>query len=230
MSDAIKLDENIVTTVVMSLEAVVAYMQSVLPGISFIYDENLGYETGVTELRAANNLRDEFSNKLPAFFFKRSVVRPSPNGQGRRSVTNMVVDKSVAGVKTYGSLYGQYDLDFMFVTTRLSEMENLEISWMTENGIPKDKSVTVTIPGLGDFDYFMNFNLLSDKTIQNAGNYYKALTGSMIVTGWYFAFQGTASLVQQINTTFQTFSGQVLGTDVAQYEQPENTDTIVPTN
>lgn len=241
MTDQLKIDETIVTTVVLSLEALVAYMQTRLPGVSFVYDDNLGYETGMTEMRGQNNLRDEFTNKLPSFFFKRSVLRAASEGQGRRSVTNSAVapvpNTQNSAARLYGAFYGTYDVEFNFVSVRMSEMENFEVSWLSESGIPQNKQIDISVPNLGDFSYFVTYNPLDDKIISSSGNYYKVLTGTMSVRGWYLSFQGDASLVKQINSTFQTFSGQVIGTDIAQGGTVGisgtgggNTDTVIPTN
>jgi len=215
MSDEI-INPNVTTTVVMSLNAIVKYMQSVLPGVSFVYDDNLGYETGMTEMRTGNNLRDDFKNRLPAFFFKRSVLRYNDQGQSRRSVTDTTVAPNPADPNSrylYYTANGMYDLEFNYVTTRMSELENFEVSWLSEAGIPKIKQVSVDVPNLGALPYYLTYNPLDDKVIQSSGNYYKVLTGTLQVRGWFLAFNPEASenanIIKEINTNVQTFSGEV---------------------
>lgn len=218
-------DDKVATTVVLSLEALVTHMQSVLPGVSFVYDDSLGYETGISEMRAANNLPDKFKGKLPVFFFKRSVLRPAEEGQGRRSVTNRVtvpgLDQSSAN--TYKSLLGMYDVDFEFVSTKMSEIENFEISWLTESGIPSKKELQVTLPNnIGNLSYFVKYGLLDEKLINSSGNYYKTITGTMQVRGWQLAFAGSAALIREINLRIFAFSTsvQALKLDTHSPKQP----------
>lgn len=206
-------DEKIVTTVVLSLEALINYMQSVLPGVSFVYDENLGYESSMEALRAANNLRDGFENKLPAFFFRRSILRYSDKGQGRRSVVNrMSAPGDTPGdARVYRSIYGVYDVDFNFVAPRMSDVENFEVSWMSESGLPNIKDLDVEVPTIGSLPYHVSFEPLDEKIVNSQGSYFKSLVGRMAVTGTFLAFKDNAKLIKEINAKTQTFSSVILG-------------------
>ena len=206
-------NDNVVSTVVLSLESLTAYMQSKLPWVSFVYDENLGYDSGMSELRSSNNLRDQFVSRLPAFFFKRSVLRPSEKGQGRRSVTNRVLNPSQdnSSVDIYKMIQGTYDVEFNFVTSKLSEMENFEVSWLSEDGISEIKDVSVELTGLGSFPYFVTYGVLDDKIINSAENYYKVITGTINVTGSFLVFsENSTAIIKEINTRILTFSNVVM--------------------
>jgi len=213
MSDAPRLDEDVVTTVALSLSALIAYMQTKLPGVSFVYDDLLGYDTGITELRAANNLRDGFKNKLPAMFFKRSVLRPWSDGHGRRSVVARPVAPAADGVHVYRNIHGVYDVEFNYVTTRMSDLENFEVSWLSESGIPENKDIKFNVPNLGDLIYHVTYDPLEDKVCNSQGSYYKTLVGRMSVQGTYYAFHADAKIIKEINAKINTFSKVVLASD-----------------
>jgi hypothetical protein len=216
MSDAPdKLDTDVVTTVALSLEALIRYMQAKFPGVSFIYDEQLGYETGIAELRASNSLRDGFNNKLPAMFFKRSVLRYWADGHGRRSVVARTKTPGAdnKSARLYRQCHGEYDVEFNFVTPRMSELENFEISWLSENGIPELKDIKVDVPTLGELTYHVRFEPLEDKYVNSSGNFYKTVVGRMIVQGQYYAFEADAKIIREINDRILTFSKVVLSTD-----------------
>jgi hypothetical protein len=209
-------NDNVTTTVVLTLEAMISYMQSKLPGVSFVYDDNLGYESGMMELRSANELRDKFKHTLPAFFFKRSVLRPAEEGQGRRSVVNRVCvddesNPNPTSEAIYRTIHGTYDIEFNYVTTKMSELENFEVAWLSEGGIPQLKDLKITVPSLGDIPYFVKYNLLDEKVINSEGNYYKVLFGTMNVRGYFFVFEGNSSIIREIQGRIMTFKQEVLG-------------------
>ena len=180
-------NDNVISTVALVLDGVINHIVSKLPGISIIYDENLGYDSGTRLLRDSNNLRDEFSNKLPAIFFRRSVLRYQEEGVGRRSVVGRIQEQvSPTESAIYRSVAGTFDLEFVYITTKISQMENFEISWLTEATIGQEKEISVTMPTIGVMPYFLKYNPLDDKLVNSQGNYYKSLSGTMAVRGNYF--------------------------------------------
>lgn len=210
-------DDSVATTVVLSLDALISYFQSKLPGVSFVHDDSLGYESGTLELRGSNTTRDGFKNRLPVFLFKRSILRPAEEAQGRRSVVSRVLTPQIGEIPPhlYRNIFGTYDVQFMFISSKIAEMENFEISWLTESGFSQQKNIELVLPqNVGTLSYNIKYNNLEDKIVNNNGNYYKALVGSMSVTGFQLAFHSGASIIEEINARILTFSNVTLSHDV----------------
>lgn len=180
-------NDSVVSTVALVLNGIIDHIVSKLPGLSVIYDENLGYDTGTRLLRDSNNLRDEFTNMLPAIFFRRSVLRYQEEGAGRRTIVGRYQDRVTSTDSAiYKAVAGVFDLEFIYVTTKISQMENFEISWLSEATIGTEKEIIVNIGELGEISYFLKYNPLDDKVINSQGNYYKTLSGTMSVRGNYY--------------------------------------------
>ena len=205
-------NDNVISTVAIVLNSVMDHITLKLPGISLIYDENLGYDTGARLIRDNNNLRDEFTQSLPAIFFRRSVLRYQEEGSGRRTIVGRYLDKVTETESAiYKALAGIFDIEFIFVTTKISQLENFEISWLSESNIGSEKEIKVPIGDLGDTSYYMKLNPLDDKIVNSQGNYYKTLSGTMSVRGNYYTIvpnsTSSSGLYKHINEIHKKIYG-----------------------
>lgn len=194
-----KVNNKVVSGVILVLDAFISHIESCLPGVSVIYDENLGFDTGARLIRDNNNLRDEFNKSLPAIFYRRSVLRPQEEAIGRRSISQNIANKvSDTNTDTYNMIAATFDFEFQYTTTKMSEFENFEISWLTEQGIPSAKTINVDIPNLGSFEYYAKYNTLDDKMLSSQGNYYKYLSSVINIRGNYLVFNSNSKHIKEI--------------------------------
>lgn len=199
------IQERVISTMALVLEQFIAKVKIEVPDAKFVYDEKLSYETAITKFRSDNNIDDTApTTALPLFAFKRSVLRHAEKGMGRRSTTGIVNFngelKSDNTRDVFKVVHGEMDIDFLFIVKSAADSELFEIEYLSETGLSKQKELLVDVrQDLGvDIQYFVDYQPLSDKTMESDNNYFKAISGSAKVTGFYPVFSTTSKTIQSI--------------------------------
>jgi hypothetical protein len=180
-----------------------------IPNCSYVYDPDLSYETGLRRLRQNNQMNVSSKDPMPLFIFRRSALKhpdsaQAPNKRLQHSVGYALVEGENKGVR-YTALHAEFDVDFIFVSQSQQEIEQFEITYLSEEGISGTREISVEIPMLGSFKYFLSFNELADLTINVQDNYYKALLSSMKVRGIFFIFRTEIAQILEINANIRAF-------------------------
>lgn len=215
------LDE-VKSTVALTLFSFINKIKSEIPNVKVVYDENLSYLTAKETFRANNNLPDLTNTDLyPLFAFKRSVLRwVEPAGPGRR-MNSMSVRQDLTSAPTnraghsnvYKVVHGEFDLQFLYITKTASDLEKFEILYLSDEGISayKEIDVDLTVENLGVFNYYADYQPLEDKSFEVDEVYYKMISGSTKIKGFYPILRGTSKHILSINVKFQEFLNVVLG-------------------
>lgn len=209
MADNLK----VVSSVSLVLDEFLNHVETNIPGVHFIYDERQTIESAITRLRERATINGETDFPiLPLFSFRRSVLRYSDVGQGRRSVTNMILpeDRPIDGFSTFKSVYADMDIPFIYYTNNIVDEENFEISYLSENGLSLKKEITVSIPELGDFPYMLRYDSLNDKILNVDDISYKAVVGNVMCRGWYFSASGEGKPIMEIEKRIMNYNERLL--------------------
>ena len=181
------------------------------PEIAFVYDENLEYTSASAAFRRHQNISGATDEFLPAFAFRRNVLRWRESGNGRRSTVCSVIDKKVSEDKAfkYRAVSGTLDIEFLFIETVAEELEKFEMLYLSDSLLNRKKILTVPIPELGEFEYQVEFNALESKTMNIDDNYYKAVQGTVGISGMFLLFEGTSPIIKEINVAIKDFCTSV---------------------
>lgn len=184
------------------LEQFISKVKLEIPDAKFVYDERLSYETAINKFRADNNLKGENTPALPLFAFKRSVLRYSDKGMGRRATGGVVNFFNRTGNTTdvFKVVHGEMDIEFLYIVKSAADSELFEIEYLSETGLPKQKELIVdTTQDLGtDLRYFVDYGPLSDRVMESDNNHFKAISGSVKIVGFYPVFMSTSKVILEI--------------------------------
>ncbi|NRA76868.1 MAG: hypothetical protein HRU18_01560 [Pseudoalteromonas sp.] len=172
-----------------------------MPGLSTVFDKDLSYETALKKWLKEN---PEGENPIPLFAYNRTISNYGDRGLQRRGRRFTGVLKLEQGVAKYSVYQGEFFINFMYVTQSMEEVEKFEVAYYGAEGVGKTTKVTVTMPKLGDFDYFLEYNDLDDIQIEKEGVFYKAIIGTVKVRGMYFTFKGQSGLIKEIRSRIIT--------------------------
>ena len=170
-----------------------------LNGIAVQYDSALTYETGIQKYLADNEIQpnEEIS---PIFIYNRSITSDGDTGLQQRARHKKGIVKVENGTLNYSVYHGEYTINFMYVTQSVEQAQRFELSYHADQGISACKKLTVDIPEIGPFDYFLRYNELEDLQFEKEGMFYYAVIGSIKVRGFYFTFNGTSVLIKELNS------------------------------
>lgn len=183
----------------------------------YVYDPDLTYETAMKRFRNVNQMNNAKVTAPPLFVFKRSPLRypddvQSPNKRLIHSKNNLVTGEGSA--VTYTCLHAEFDLDFLYISKNMEDIERFEITYLSEEGISGTREVTVNIPELGDFKYFISYNELVDLTVNIDDNFYKAVLSSMKVRGFFFTFRTEAKRILEVNANIRAFYDSIAANEL----------------
>lgn len=186
---------NVISTVTHVLFGFEDMVREEIPDLPVVYDKELSYPTAIKLLLAKHNDQDP----LPFLAYNRTVARPTEMGIGRRVRTYEGIHKLEGNNIHYGASYDEFDLNFMFVSKSMEDIEKFEITYNSDEGISGTKELVIDMSDLGDFKYFLKYNEISDLDIEHEGTYHKAIIGSITVRGFYFTFRSTSGIIKEIN-------------------------------
>jgi hypothetical protein len=171
-------------------------------GISTVFDPLLSYDSALAKWLKEN---PEGENPIPLFAYNRTITNYGDVGLQRRSrgVTGVLKledeDGNKIGASKYSVMQGEFFINFMYITQSMEEAEKFEVVYYGDEGISAGTEITVNMPKLGAFKYFLEYNDLDDITIEKEGTYHKAIIGTIKVRGMYFTFKGQSGLIREIN-------------------------------
>lgn len=173
-------------------------VRSAQPETRFTYDEVLSAETAINSYRSNNNLTSVTDIQYPLLAYRRNVLKPTDHGSSRRAKLTRIVDKE-SKVK-YVPIIGEVELQFIFISPDVHEIENFEIQYVAETAMSSVKSFIVQLPELGPCDYTVDYAELEFKEFaSDEGHYHKLVQGLATIRGLYFTAIGEEKLIEQIH-------------------------------
>lgn len=202
-----------ISTIPLVLKAFSDKIKIKAPYVKVVFCPELTLEKGIRLLRAGNEQEDvavDFG-EAPLFMFNRSVIRPSQLPRVHRALK---VDEVNYDAKEYKAVYGEFDLRYVLSSPDSGEVEAFEVDYLARDGVCDitEFDVDLTAYDLGQFTYTSEWQLLEDLRVESEGNYFKALSGSTIIRGYFFAFVGVSPVIQQINVDVKDWHEAVLST------------------
>ncbi len=209
--------DGVSTTVALTLESFIAAIKSEMTDVKIVYDEKFSYETALEIFRANNSSTGTLTDAYPLFAFRRSVLRyVEPAGPGRRA-TSMMAKRDMTGQNypgesnIYKMVHGEIDVNFMYITKSVFDLEKFEILYLSEEGISSYKELEVNLESeLGlSLPYFCSYEPLEDKFFESENMYYKMIQGTVKIRGFYPVFRTRTKHIEEITLRVNDFLGAV---------------------
>ena len=220
MADYNSIDsmKDVVETVAPVLQTIINdVIRFEMPSCNYVYDPDLSYETSLQRFRNNNTMNNTTMEALPLFSFRRTALRYPDDGSApnMRSTSHRGVQRLPdGGAVEYSAVHCEFDLDFLYINKFMQELEQFEITYMSEDGISSVKEITVTIPQLGDFKYFLAWSPLLDISDNTEDNFYKGLAGTLKVRGFFFVFRTESKQILEINANIRAFYESIAANDL----------------
>ena len=216
-NNVVESHDLVVGTQGLVLSYFIDLLREEMPELKFVYDEPLDYESAIARFRADNDMENETCKPFPLFAFRRSVLRyPEAVAPGRRSINEKVTYResdTSDSVTILRSVHAVMDVDFLYITDVISDLENFEVAYLSEEGISACKTIEVPIPtdlGGNILPYYAEYLPLEEKLITQDGNYYKTVSGQIQIKGFYLVLRGSGGIIREINTRIQEIIGAPL--------------------
>lgn len=199
--------EQPVTTIALSIKHVLDKFSKSTPRLQFVYDENLTYETAVSKHRRDNpGFSSTSTPPFPLLAIRRSALRWQEAGMGRRSVTHRALDVGSDTSSIYKFVFGEFDLEFLFMHNQTFETEAFEINYLSELGISNDHTIDIELPEIGVFKNYCSFSELENKEFNDIDNFFQSMSGRAVVKGVFMILDPRytgAKRIKEINTVIK---------------------------
>lgn len=173
---------------------------------NFVYDPQLSYETAIRKFRQDSVMNQDALSALPLFVFKRSVLRWLEDGLApSRRLTASRGKKILSDGKAliYTPIFGEFDLDFLYLNKTMEDIEKFEITYLSDEGISGTREFKLNLPELGEFTYFADYNELQELEVNFENNFYKGLVGTIKIRGMFFTFRTESGIILNIDANFR---------------------------
>ena len=180
-----------------------------LPNCFYVYDQELSYVTAITKYREQARMNGTTDTPMPLFVFRRSVLRWPEDGiaPNRRLTSSKAMQKNLQDGTAifYTPIFGEYDIEFLYLNQTMEDVEKFEITYLSDEGISGTRQFTVRLPELGDFNHFADYNQLDSLDVSYESNFYKGLAGTIKIRGMFFTFRGQSSIIKQIDLNYRNW-------------------------
>jgi len=178
----------------------------------FKFDPNMGYVESVSGLRSLRHSLDETNfNLFPLFVFNRTNMVPVDNFNRRFSP----IDKdTLAGTATiYSMKLLQCDIMFKVFSKDVIFADTFEIMYGVNESVNQIRKFTVTLPDIGDFDFYIDWKNLDETEYSKTDNFYISKSFSGTLKGSFFIVDESTigtNLITTIRAKIMNFHHQVL--------------------
>ena len=177
------------------------------PRIKTIYDEGLSFDSALKKFRANQDFEPAATEFLPVFIFNREPLQFA-EGLNKRSQSQQTC--VLASDPNQGSIYkfivGDLFLDYQVVFREIHEWEKMEALHLVGQGFTSNKNLVVNLPEVGEYNYQVEYEPLSDKVVNYEGAIYKSITSRAKISGTYLFFMGTAPTIKEIEISVENFN------------------------
>lgn len=184
-------------------------LKNEITNLKVVHSPNMDYVNAIKDFRRKAQMEDVVSEALPLFVFRRSVLRWQEDGlsPNRRltSSTGSVKDIESGTAVTYTPIFGEFDLDFLYINTSMEETEKFEITYLSDEGISGTRQFKVELPILGEFTFFADYSNLESLDVVAEDNFYKALAGVIKIRGMFFTFRSESAIIRSIELNYKAW-------------------------
>ena len=211
------IKSEVLTTATLVMAELIKKLNKDIPDTAYVYSEKLDYLSAVKKYRNDNNMSGADKPPLPLMAINRSVMRyaESFGGIGRRSTNHKTIyklDKELENYVSASVLQAEFDINFLYVTRDMQDMERFEVSYLGHRGFADGLKLSVFVPEVDEIlDYHVDFKEgLDDKEINVDDNYYKGIVGKFLVRGYFLIFKGNVSIIKSIPLSIKDFNEALL--------------------
>jgi len=191
---------DVITTMTHVLYRFQEMVSKEMPSIPVVYTEDLSYESALKQIIANASYGGHAQDSIPFFAYNRTVLNEIEDRALSRRAKNCIGCQKVGDQQiTYGCAYGEFDIQFLYVSNNIELTEKFEVVYNSDEGISGTKELIVDMEELGQFKYFLDYQDLVEQQISHEDVYYKGIIGSIKVRGFYFTFRGASGLIEEIN-------------------------------
>ena len=201
----------IVNTAELTFKSLIDAVRAKEVGIKTVHSTDLSYDKSLRSYRAANVKNAVSKGAFPLFAYNRTVLRNIDN-LGKRSVSRAMDNLgSVGESNDYKTLWGRFDVNFVYLAKNLLELDVFELRYLlNEDSIKSIKEITITLPDLGDWIYAVEWESIEERIINTEGDFFCSVTGKAILTGRYFMLRGSFPHIEKIILELKTFIDEEL--------------------
>jgi hypothetical protein len=190
---------EVLTPVSLVLDQLFTDMKVRYPTAAFKLDPNLTYVNSVSGLRALrHSLNLTNYSVFPLFVFNRTNLIPSQDFNRRFQVLNRDLDLGTAVKYTMKNL--TCEIMFKVFSQDVIFADTFEIMYGMVESVNSIKSFTVTLPEIGDFSFYIEWNQLDETEYNKEDNLYISKSFKAILKGSFFVYDETAASLHIIET------------------------------
>jgi len=172
-----------------------------MPSFNVLFDNELTYTSALQEVFKRSSYDAINYKPLPLFAYNRTVLKKTESAMGRRFSSQFGNVKLLDGsLVQYTMTNSEFDINFIAITEDMQTLEQFEVAYNSNDGISGSREITVDIPDIGVFKYFITYNDMESKEIIFEESYYKTIIGSATIRGFYFLFNASGKQISEINT------------------------------
>jgi len=189
--------QNVVSNIAPTIMGFLTTLPKFHQDMNYVYEDTLDYTKALSKFRLDNQKLPQ-DTTYPIMVFKRSNLRYTEHGIGRRAVSNKIMFENPSNLESFKTVWGEVDIEFAVFTPDTDHLENFEISYLSEVGQAKQKKFSYMISNLGTFDFFVSYEPLSNISLSNEQVIWKSASGKATMRGFFFVAIGTSSIIQEI--------------------------------
>ena len=220
---------DVVTPVALVMKDLLNRYRVEMPDTSYVYEQSLDFEKALKKLiKNSQSNQDNTLNPVEALtsygrvlMFNRTQLITSEVGQAdrataTRSRVRIRENGEITSGATYNQAQGQFLLNFQYVSSQMSDLEAFEVAHITKTGLTGIQKIEVSFPdikaviGQDALQYIVDYEQLESLEVVVEGRKYFALAGSAKITGRYYSFQASTSIIEHINAEISTFYDESL--------------------
>lgn len=200
---------TVITPIPLILKALDDEIKLRYSDITTQYDPSMTYEETVKGVRYTRSSMDVSESQVfPLLAFSRSSVigqvdNPRRHIPMRPRTADHVADQ-------FQSRHCQFDYLFKFYERDVVMADTFEVMFNTHASINDIKTLTVTLPEIGDFEYQCIWNDLDEIEFNKEDNFYISSAGSCTIIGQFVVMEDVPyPLIEQINLLIQDWTHNV---------------------
>ena len=236
---------KIITPIVLVLNSLFEKIKEFYPGVTFQFDPSLTYVEAIRGLRAIRSAMElDTTDVFPLLTWSRGTLVRQDEKQARLHFpANKRVGDGEADQFKFRNC--KFEFLFKFYDTDTVMNDSFEVRYCTDDSFNNVRSFSVNLPEVGDFNYQVMWDDLSEIEYSKDDNNYIAVAGSATIMGPFMIMtDAPAALIEQINLSVREFNNNVLSdttipetvslyynllTEAEEYIMTEATDYIVVT-
>jgi hypothetical protein len=176
-------------------------IQGVISDCSFKFDPSLTYEESIRGLRAIrSSLPISQEQVFPLFTYSLGPIKKYQQGRRQFPIQKSADPLTDPHAKDFISRICEFDITWKMYYSDIINFTTFEIFYMVEKSVNDVKEITVTLPELGDFRYFITWKDVDQVEYHKQDNLYISAGGTCTMVGeLLIGLDPPLSLITEIN-------------------------------